>query len=148
MLMRYLRRRDIQILIALVVVSTTWYGYAQYEIDRHRQSLEELADEERAAFFADVDASEFDVLMSVDSGKTLGFFGEDWGLIRLSYRARGDASMESFEGVEYFYTREDESWIRRDSAGIREPRFIYEVYRQFEAEGYPVDDAAYEQYQR
>jgi len=54
MLMRYLRRRDIQILIALVVVSTTWYGYAQYRIDRHRQSLEELANEERTAFFADV----------------------------------------------------------------------------------------------
>jgi hypothetical protein len=146
--MNYLRRRDIQILSVLLILFLGWYGYTQYQIQELRIELEEIAAQNDADFFKGLEREKYDAILEVESGKTLGFLGRDWGVVRIYSRESGDATMETFEGIEYFYQRVGDAWTQQDSAAIREPKYIYEAYREFEATGHKVDDKAFTKYQR
>lgn len=141
-------RRDWIILGAFLAIAAAIGGAAQFDIARKRAALEREAQAQKEAFFADLDASQSEVLVEVESGKMLGFFGKDFGVVRLYSRATGDAAMESFLGIEYFYRFVDGAWTTDDTAQIKEPERIYEGYTAFRNAGYEVDDAAYTRYDR
>ena len=144
--MNYLQRRDIRILIGVIVIGLGIYGFTIYDTNRLQSELETFVEQERSAYFKDLNPEEFDVITRVESGKTLAFTGKVWGVIRIYTRKKDDTTMESFEGIEFFYVHENGAWVRQDSAAMREPTYIYEAYRDYVRDGYEVDDEAFVRY--
>jgi len=142
------RRRDVVILVVLVGSALLFFGWAQSDIITKRAVLSEKAASHEAEFFDGLTKSDFEYLVEVDSGKSNGFFGADWGVVRMYTRKKGDAPMDTFTGVEYFYEHDGDAWQLADTARIDLPEYIYEGYRKFEEQGYDVDDQAYLRYNR
>lgn len=141
-------RRDWIILGVFAATALAVGGASQFDIARKRAALEREAESRKEAFFADIDPSQSETIVEVDSGKMFGFFGKDFGVVRIYSRNKGDASMESFLGVESFHRFVDGAWTVEDTAQIKEPERIYEGYTAFRTAGYDVDDAAYTRYDR
>lgn len=143
-----IRPRDLVALALVVIVGGGTWAYSRWDVASKRAQLEQIATEQRADMLKGLDPEAIDVLLEVDSDKMQYLFGKDWGLIRLYTRAKGDATMETFNGVEYFYVFETGRWKQTDTARIVLPEYIYEGYQKFEAAGHTVAEAAYERYSR
>lgn len=142
------RRRDVLVLLAVLLGGGLFYGFAQSDITMKRAMLQESAARHESDWFRDLKRADFDFIVKVDSGKSNGLFGRDWGVVRLLSRKKGDTPMDTFTGVEYFYEHDGQAWQQADTARIDLPEHIYEGYRTFEEAGYDVDSEAYLRYNR
>jgi hypothetical protein len=134
--------------IVVIVVSFSaffaWYGYVQYSLRAHRAELQALAEGEVSSFFNGMPKEEFDVLSLVESNREFAVLGSEWGNVRVYLRKKGDATMASFLGVEYFYRHDGEKWERTDMAKMDDPKDWPEAYDAFVARGHSVDESAYD----
>jgi len=144
--MLQVNRRDVIITIVVILAGLAFVAYSQADITTKRTALRVFADGHERELLEGLDPADIDRLVEIDSGKSNVVFGSDWGVIRLYTRAKGDASMDSFTGVEYFYEHKDGNWNLLDTARIELPEHIYDGYRKFEEAGYDVDESAYLRY--
>ncbi|MCC6697471.1 MAG: hypothetical protein IT365_17715 [Candidatus Hydrogenedentes bacterium] len=143
-----IRRRDLVVLMVATAAGLALLGYARWDIASKRAALQEEAQTHRAEFFSTSQESEYEDILETECGKSMGVLGKDWGVIRLYTRQKGDASMKSFMGVEYFYKYETSKWVLTDTARIDLPEYILEGYGKFEDAGYAVDGKAYLNFSR
>lgn len=141
-------RRDVTILLAILVVGGALLAYSRGDVRLKRVQLKELAAGHEREMFDGLSRSDHEVIVEVASDKSNYFFGKDWGVVRLYIRKKGDTKMDSFNGVEYFYEYGDAGWKYTDSARIVVPQEIYDGYRKFEEAGHVVDSQAYMRYNR
>lgn len=142
------RTRDFVVLAVALIGGGGFILQAKYDIAQKRENLQIEARAHESRLLEGIERKTLDCHVEVDSGKALGYFGDDWGVVRIFTRAASDASMESFNGVEYFYERDGDHWKLTDTASIKQPEFIYEGYRKFEQAGYIVHEEAYLRYAR
>lgn len=143
-----IRRRDVVVLLVTIAAAVAVFGAARADIATKRTMLHEKAAAHEKEFFAGLDKSAYEHLLEVDSGKSNGVFGSDWGVVRVYSRKKGDAPMDSFTAIEYFYEHDGEGWKLADTARVDQPEEIYKGYRKFEEAGYVVNDQAYLRYNR
>jgi len=142
------RKRDAVVGSVLIVVTVSFYTYARYDITVKRSVLEERAAQHEQELLDGLDDGAVEHLVDVESGKAYGLFGKDWGVVRVYTRRTGDAGMETFIGVEYFYEQDGTGWQLADTASMKRPEKVIEGYRRFEEAGFTVDEATYLRYNR
>lgn len=143
-----MRTRDLVVLVGVLFGGGAFLLFAQSDIARKRAVLQVQATAHEARLLDGIERSTLDLLVEVQSGKSFGYFGNDWGVVRIFTRATGDASMNSFNGVEYFYEFEGDQWMLVDTASIKRPEFIFEGHQKFQEKGHTVNEDAYLRYNR
>jgi len=115
-----IRKKDIYVCSIAIAIFSAWVAYAMYDNHVMREELEAVAEghldelfEPETGFTRDA----YDYLAIVDSGKAFNLFGRGWGVIHVYLRKKGDVDFKTFEGVEYYYRRDDGEWHMTDSAG-------------------------------
>jgi hypothetical protein len=115
------RKRDIYICTIALMFFGSWVAYGLYDAHLMGKELNVLAQKHMNHHFdtePEADARELhDYLAVVDSAKAFHFFGKGWGVIHFYTREKGDSDMKSFKGFEYYYAREKNNWVLKDSAG-------------------------------
>ncbi len=141
-------RRDLIIAGVFLVVVGSVVGWSRFDVARKHAALEARASTHVDAFYEGMDRAQFEHVVDVQSDKAFAFFGEDWGVVRLYTRQRGDAAMESFLGLEHFYEYGPDGWQLTDSPQIRDPEHIVAGYQAFEDAGHEVDNEAFLRFSR
>ena len=141
-------RRDLIIAGVFLVVVGGLVGWSRFDVARKHAELERRATGHVDAFYDGIDRARFEHIVEVQSDKAFAFFGQDWGVVRLYTRQRGDTAMASFVGVEYFYEYGPDGWQNTDNAQIKLPEHIYTGYEAFEEAGHEVDDEAFLRFSR
>ena len=144
--MNKLSRRDLRLLISVVSIILAIYLYTIYDNNRLYKELYPIAEEKKEKYFSDMDIDKYDIITQVQSGKSLAFTGRPWGVLRIYMRNKGDASMDSFIGLEYYFVRENKTWVSHDNVAIREPKYINEAYSEYEKNGYELDEKVFMTY--
>lgn len=130
-------KRDVLVLAVFVPLVSGGYLYAQSDLDAMQASLEDRADDVRAEWFAPdhTDPGDFHTVMTVDSYKTLTYFGEGRGMVHLFTTDKDNPANHTLLGVEYHYVREDGRWRETDSMRCENPGHYQEAIDTLQSRG-------------
>ena len=142
-------KRDIKIVTVVLVLFTAWAAYGRYDAQIMRDELSELAQWHIDDWFdggeKPIPREDYDYLVIVDSDKAFKLFGRGWGIIHFYMRDKGDDAMDTFKGLEYYYTRENGEWLLLDSAGCGAKEHHLRAFDQMLAMGHDVEDRVFDQ---
>lgn len=143
------RRQDIYISVALLLIFAGWVAYSMNDNRIMRQELDQLAEKHIHDWFngkglaEPLDPAKFDYLAIVDCEKAFTLFGRGWGVVHTYFREKGDEEFKTFKGIEYFYVREDGKWRMHDSAGCGAFEHHIRAFDAFMAQGVNVPSKVY-----
>lgn len=140
------RKRDIYICLAAVGAFIGLFAYHHYDQRKIDAELHAFA---RAQAILQVGSEEelernWDFLSIAHSEKSFYIAGPAFGAIHSFLREKGDESMKTFKGYEYFMKRVDGAWELSDSAGCGALEHHVDGFEAFERRGFKVAQGAYD----